>query len=202
VVDETTTLRAYRDGIAWRPELLPIAAAANTLRDAVSGYDWIADNPAFTLGYAVDAGGSFTFAHGAWLSTVCHDQVPFVTDAALARLAGGSAAYRRTFAESPLPAVCEAWDVGSAPREAREPVRSNVPVLMLVGRFDPFSGPWLARRAARTLGRAFVVELPYWGYNTLGDPCAVTIRNAWIDRPTVAPTAACARGRSIEFATG
>jgi hypothetical protein len=81
------------------------------------------------------------------------------------------------------------------------PVHSDVPVLMLVGRFDPYGGPGAATRAARTLERGWVVELPDRAYNVLGHSyCALAVRNAWIDRPTSPPDTTCTKKLRIHFA--
>jgi hypothetical protein len=99
-LDGGTTLRAFREGLAWVPEGSPAAIAANTLRDSTFRYDWISDGPLFTLGYGVDPGREDVFSHGAWFSTICHDQLPFVRQADLDALTRGSPAYREVFARS------------------------------------------------------------------------------------------------------
>jgi pimeloyl-ACP methyl ester carboxylesterase len=193
-LDGGTYLRALREGLAWTPEAGPAAIARNSLRDQTLGYDWLSDGPLFTLGYAVDSGREDVFSHGVWFSTVCHDQLAFVRQTALDALTRGAPAYREAFAESPWPAVCRIWDAGRAAPDVHAAVRSNVPVLMFVGRFDPYGSPLFARQAARTLPRSWVVEIPDEGYNALGDSyCALAIRNAWIDRPTSPPNTACAK---------
>jgi pimeloyl-ACP methyl ester carboxylesterase len=193
-IDGGTSLRAHREGLAWAPELGPRAIAANSLRDARRGYDWISDGPLFTLGYGVDSGRGTVFAHGAWISTVCHDQLPFVSHAQLNEATRSAPAYREAFAQSPLADICRTWRVGRAAPYVRTAVRSNVPVLIFVGRFDPYGSPPIARQAARTLPRSWIVEIPAGGYNALAESyCALATRNAWIDRPTSPPDLTCVR---------
>ena len=193
-LDGGTALRAHREGLAWAPEAGPRAIAANSLRDPRLGYDWISDGPLFTLGYGIDPGREDVFSHGAWFSTICHDQLPFVTQASLNALTRGAPAYREAFAQSPFADICRIWRVGRASPDVRMPVRSNVPVLIFVGRFDPYGSPPFARQAARTLPRSWIVELPGEGYNGLAESyCALATRNAWIDRPTSQPNTTCVR---------
>ena len=199
-LDGGTLLRAYREGLAWAPETGPAAFRANSVKDARLGHDWLADGPLFTLGYGVDPGRHTSFSHGAWFSTVCHDQLPFVSQASLVALTRGSHAYREAFAESPFPDICRRWAVGRADAEVRAPVTSNVPVLIFAGRFDSYSAPTLARQAARTLKRSWVVEVPHKGYHGFGNSyCALAARNAWIDRPTAPPKTSCLKGLKIRF---
>ena len=73
-------------------------------------------------------------------------------------------------------------------------------MLIFVGRFDPYGSPPLARQAARTLKRSWVVELPNKGYNGLAESCcALAARNAWIDEPTSPPKTGCLKGLRIRF---
>ena len=199
-LDGGTLLRAYREGLARAPEVGPGAVQANSVKDAGLGYDWISDGPVFTLGYSIDPGRHTAFSHGAYFSTVCRDQLPFVAQGALASLTRAAPAYREAFAESPFPAICSRWGVGRAGAAVRAPVTSNVPVLIFAGRFDPYGSPPLARQAARTLRRSWVVELPNKGYNGLaGSYCALAARNAWIDQPTSPPKTGCLKGLKIRF---
>jgi len=200
VLDGGTLLRAYREGLAWAPDAGPSAFHANSVKDARLGYDWLADGPVFTLGYGVDPGREDVFSHGAYFSTVCHDQLPFVSQSALVALTRGSPAYREAFADSPFPAICRRWGAGQADADVHAPVTSDVPVLIFAGRFDPYGSPSVAQRAARTLGRSWVVELPNKGYNGLaGSYRALAARNAWIDTPTSPPKTTCLKGLRIRF---
>jgi pimeloyl-ACP methyl ester carboxylesterase len=200
VLDGGTLLRAHREGLAWAPELGPAALDANSLRDARQGYDWLADGPVFTLGYGIDPGREDSFSHGAYFSTVCHDQLPFVSRSALVALTRRAPAYREAFADSPFAGICRRWSAGQARRGVHAPVTSDVPVLMFVGRFDPYGPPAVARQAARTLKSSWVVELPNKGYNGLaGSYCALAARNAWLDNPTSPPKTGCIKRLRIRF---
>jgi pimeloyl-ACP methyl ester carboxylesterase len=173
------------------------------VRDLRLGYDWIADGPVFTLGYGVDPGRHTAFSHGAWFSTLCHDQLPFVRHGDLAAATRAAPSYREAFGQSPFADICRIWGAGRAAPDVRAAVRSNVPVLMFVGRFDPYGAPSLARQAARTLTRSWVVELPHKAYNGLaGSYCALAARNAWIDKPTSPPKTSCLEGLRIRFQLG
>ena len=115
----------------------PRRSRANSLRDRYLGHDWIADGPLFALGYSVDPGREDVFSHGAWFSSVCHDQLPFVTQAELNALTRGAPAYREAFAQSPFADICRIWRVGRAAPDVHAAVRSNVPGADLRGSVRP-----------------------------------------------------------------
>jgi pimeloyl-ACP methyl ester carboxylesterase len=129
-------------------------------------------------------------AHGLFLSILCREEYPF-TD-------------RERAAEAPFylrglrwdlsneVAECEAWDVPAAPAAFKEPVRSDVPTLLLVGRFDPITPPRYTRLAAKTLSRSQVVELPGAGHDTQGyTPCVQEMVIAFADDPSEPVDTSC-----------
>jgi hypothetical protein len=73
-----------------------------------------------------------------------------------------------------------------------EPVYSDVPVLLLVGAYDPYTPPAWARQAAETLSQAYVFEFPGLGHGPLAySNCARQIAaDFWAD-PTTEPDAGC-----------
>jgi pimeloyl-ACP methyl ester carboxylesterase len=66
-------------------------------------------------------------------------------------------------------------------------VSSGLPVLLLVGERDPISPPSYARKAAATLGKAHVLELPRQGRQLLHLPCGASAAARFLDDPSVAP---------------
>ena len=199
-LDGGTTLRALRETIATDPRRAPLAFAAGDGALRSARQDWIAERPAFTLGYAVHEGDTFTFSHGPWFSTVCRDQLAFVSQQALRRLTVGAPAFREAFAESPLHAICRVWHAGRAVA-APTRVASSVPTLAFVGRFDPYGPEAPARSAAARLSRSWVVADPSWAYNVMHEPCAHSMRNGWLDAPESPPDTRClARLRPLRFA--
>jgi pimeloyl-ACP methyl ester carboxylesterase len=138
-----------------------------------------------------DASRVQLFSHGAWFSSICRDQMAFVDHAALGKLAAGDPGYVPAYVESPFDAICSIWDVGKADPVVHEPLTSDVPILLMVGQFDPYGPRPLVEQAARTLSRSQVVVVPNYGHNVLGLDCPVSIRNAWLDAPTAAPDTNC-----------
>jgi pimeloyl-ACP methyl ester carboxylesterase len=97
-------------------------------------------------------------AHGMQLSVTCSEDVPWLRanpdDTSLI----GAAMV--TF----LQAQCEVWPVPRAPAAFKQPVDSDLPVLLLSGEFDPVTPPSYAERALATLGNARHLVAPGQGH--------------------------------------
>jgi pimeloyl-ACP methyl ester carboxylesterase len=70
---------------------------------------------------------------------------------------------------------CAGWPVDPVSRAQIQPVRSNAPVLLLSGRFDPTTPPAYAAAAARTLPHAQSVLFSSGTHVAYGTPCAAAI---------------------------
>jgi hypothetical protein len=88
--------------------------------------------------------------------------------------------------------VCKVWGIGGGNPAYREPVRSELPVLMLVGLRDLNTPPGYARHAAETLPNARLVEFPAAGHGVrnYGD-CPVRVMVKVLDQPAVMPDTSC-----------
>jgi YVTN family beta-propeller protein len=133
----------------------------------------------------------FVFSHGAAYSVLCHDEVPFTTRAKLEGLAGGNDAYTDDFVDNPYFDVCKIWDVGRANASERTPVKSDIPVLIFHGDLDPYYPASEAKRGTSGLQHVREYTFPGFGFNILGNGCAITIRNQWVRNPSVEPDTTC-----------
>ena len=88
---------------------------------------------------------------------------------------------------------CDAWDVEPLPRSIAEPVQSNIPVLLLSGRFDPITPPSFASAAAETLPNSFNYVDPTSSHGVaLGVlPCGGRVVADFLNEPTEAPNTGC-----------
>ena len=191
-LDDGLALRAFREILTWTTEATPLTVAASPANwHGYGSHDWIADDAPFVFGFVPGEDAHFTFAHGAYLSSLCRDQLAFTTRADLLELANGEPAYEQAFARAPFLDACEVWDVGTADPELHQPVVSDVPLLLFVGRFGPHGPRPLVEEAAETLSTSWIVEFPNEGHNVLSDTCAQELRNAWLDDPTAPPDRSC-----------
>jgi pimeloyl-ACP methyl ester carboxylesterase len=89
--------------------------------------------------------------------------------------------------------VCKDWKVELLPREVLEPVKSDVPTLLLSGDFDPITPPNFAKQIAPDLSRVQLVTFPRGAHGQAFDsPCANSIIESFLNNPTVPVNSSCA----------
>ena len=64
-------------------------------------------------------------------------------------------------------------------------------MLIVLGRYDPYTPPGAVQRATETLTGSWVVINPSGGHNALSQSCMIQIRNAWVGDPTSPPDLGC-----------
>ncbi|MGD9531703.1 alpha/beta fold hydrolase [Pseudonocardia sp.] len=130
-------------------------------------------------------------AQGMYLSVLCAEDGDLDPDAApTAGLRPEVAAFGREGVTNQA-AGCAAWDVPAA-RGADDPVTSDVPTLLLSGRFDPITPAGNAALAAGTLERSRSYTFPTTGHGAFGsDPCAEEIVASFLEDPAGQPRDAC-----------
>jgi len=101
-------------------------------------------SPIATTEYAVVSSIGSGIAQGVLLSVVCAEDVPLITEADIAKETAGTwmgAGWVRSMQKA-----CAEWGVRPAPESFLDPVRSDVPVLILSGDYDPATPPSVAER--------------------------------------------------------
>lgn len=84
-------------------------------------------------------------------SVVCTEDTPFIADDEVDRAALNET-YLGAVQLELLQSICKVWPRGVIDSDFKEPVASDLPVLLLSGGADPITPPDYAERAARTLG--------------------------------------------------
>lgn len=108
--------------------------------------------------------------------------------------AGARGAYRDSLgsASARQSEQCNLWGVASLPDTVRAAVESDVPALVLSGRFDPTTPPRYGDLAARTLPGAHVFVAPHLAHGLLlVDGCIDSIVAEFLFEPGTPPRAAC-----------
>jgi hypothetical protein len=141
---------------------------------------------------------------GVYLSVMCRDVVPFTDASSLNDLVAGDPAFQEAYGRSPYLDACSKWDAGVGDPEIATPVHTDVPTLVLVGRFDPFGIPPYARRALYTFGKGALLVSPVSGHQVTGTDeapgsCMVLVRDDWLDQPTDEPNASCLGRLHMDF---
>lgn len=88
--------------------------------------------------------------------------------------------------------ICKLWDLPAAPPLTSGPVQSDIPTLVLAGSYDPITPPEWSQAAAANLPNSHYYEFTSSGHSVNSDnPCAESLRTAFLDNPSVAPDASC-----------
>ena len=125
---------------------------------------------------------------GTWFAVQCADRLPF-TNGPPSDLSG----YAAAIAVPGLDELCEPWDRVPAPPTLAEPVRSDIPALIVGGQFDPITPPAYADRVAADLTTATVAIRLGRGHGVwFGDDCVAALIDAFVSDPGGALDTSCA----------
>lgn len=116
---------------------------------------------------------------GLLFSVTCAEDIPYIDPAEVpARTAGSFLGDYRVRQQM---AACSVWPRGKAAQGHREPLRTDIPILLVSGERDPVTPPAFADRAARFLTRGKKIVVP-WGSHGGGDPCTLKIQRDFIEK--------------------
>jgi pimeloyl-ACP methyl ester carboxylesterase len=105
-------------------------------------------------------------AMGFYLSATCAEDVPWFSEAEAASSAQGT--YLGPYRVQQQKAACAVWPRGELPPTHLRPVRSDIPVLILVGQHDPVTPPRWGAEVAQHLPRSRLVVVPGGGHGFAG----------------------------------
>ena len=154
--------------VAEMASLLPLGVAA------AAGGDFnplLAQNLEFTDDIAEN------LSIGMHLSVVCSEDIPRIGPPDLAALSGSF--FGRALVDDFIRA-CEVWPRGELPADYYEPVRSDVPVLILSGGIDPATPPRHGEAVAKTLANARHIVAPHIGHGVSLHGCAPRLIESFI----------------------
>lgn len=124
-----------------------------------------------------------SFNWGLRLSIWCGEEMPFEKreriEAQVSPTLGLGGADGRTA----TPEMCAAWNVGAADALAGSAVKSDVPVLVLAGEFDPVTPPAWGRRLLRTMPNARFVLIPGQAHGAMFNRCGGQLTMAFLHDP-------------------
>lgn len=114
--------------------------------------------------------------HGMQLSVMCSEDAPRLrVDPADAGSVLGTEFIEFTLAQ------CAEWPRGAVPADFNAPLRSQVPVLLLSGEFDPVTPPRYGEEVLQGLSRGRHLVLRGQGHNVIGVGCAPRLAARFID---------------------
>ncbi|MBI5291236.1 MAG: alpha/beta fold hydrolase [Chloroflexi bacterium] len=116
-------------------------------------------------------------------SVQCAEDAPFLDAAEAAR--ANASAYLQNLLTDGLGQVCALWPRGDIPADFKQPVSSNVPVLLLSGEADPVTPPDNAAHAAATLPNSLQLVAPGQGHNVVYRGCIPKVMTAFVESGSV-----------------
>jgi pimeloyl-ACP methyl ester carboxylesterase len=129
---------------------------------------------AYQVQHAVDA----ALARGMQLSVLCAEDMPFLKEADIqSQMAGTFYGISRAHLYLKL---CEQWPRGDMPAKYREPIKSNVPVLLLSGELDPVTPPDVAIPLLSGLPNSRHIVMPNATHDAY--ECSERLAREFVDR--------------------
>jgi pimeloyl-ACP methyl ester carboxylesterase len=130
--------------------------------------------PLISQAYLINAG----LYDGMFYAVTCTEDAPLISEAEAIERSEGSVFGDRTidFVE-----VCAEWPKGKISSEFREPVTSDVPVLILSGEADPITPPSHAEALAEALTNDTHLIFRGMGHGNLASRCTIGIFNDFIE---------------------
>ena len=168
------TLRA----LLYQPEatsLVPFSIARASERDF---------RPMIAQAQLIESGFGKGVSLGMFFSIVCSEDLPFIPAGALQKRAEGTF-LGGGFADD-IDRTCALWPKAEVPAAYREPVRSEVPVLLMSGELDPVTPPRWAEEAKKTLTNSAHVVVPGSGHGTLGSACGRDVIRRFLEKGSLA----------------
>lgn len=94
-------------------------------------------------------------ADGLYLCVTCAEDVPYIEEDQIDSLTKGT--FMGTYRIDQQRRACKFWSRGEIPDDYMEPVRSNIPTLIISGSFDPVTPTSMAKEIASTLPNSILV---------------------------------------------
>ncbi|MGC4191328.1 MAG: alpha/beta hydrolase [Thermomicrobiales bacterium] len=123
-------------------------------------------------------------------AVMCQDEIPYIDrDEVLENIeeAGVSQAVMddEMAAMDSYTEICDAWDLEPSGEIANEPVVSDIPTLIITGRFDPITPTFDGELLLDDLSNAVLVESPVASHSPLqmSGQCGVDIATAFLEHP-------------------
>jgi len=131
-------------------------------------------------------------SRGMYYSVSCYEGAPLTSASELAAEQAAHPQFAPMYEWTDHLAVCDAWHPYRADPTALEPVRSDVPALLLAGEFDPITPPAYARLAAQTLSNGTVLEVKSRGHSVVPTTaCTRDVMERFLDDPTAPLDTSC-----------
>jgi len=134
--------------------------------------------------------------YGAFRSIDCQDLAPALdlkrAEANLKAMAMPALGQTRFSSARDSMGICLVWPVKPAPISDRQAVKSNIPTLVLQGRYDIQTNSRVGRQSVVGLSKSTFLEFPNSGHVVLlFSQCARDVGASFVNNPTQVPNADC-----------
>ena len=144
--------------------------------------------PLISQAFLVNAG----LYDGMFYAVACTEDAPLIDVEGAAQSSENSVFGNRT---SEFIEVCAEWPRGQVSSEFRQPISSDVPVLMLSGEADPITPPWHANKVAEGLTNKIHLIFQDMGHGNLASRCTINLFKDFIENAaTTGLDTACVKG--------
>ena len=145
-------------------------------------------------------------AEGLYNSVTCSEEIPYTSeDKALANAEAARPELRDRLVATVRSVfdTCSVWSVSPALPIEAQAVSSDLPTLILAGKYDPATPPAWGRSASKTLSHSFFFEFPNAAHGVLdSSDFAKQMILAFLDNPTLPPDSGCINSlRDPQFVT-
>lgn len=141
-----------------------------------------------------------TFSAGMYQTVVCAEEVNFkVADMPVQGVQPELAGLMKDQNEA-IADICKLWNIPPLGPEVNAPVVSDVPALLLSGRFDPITPPAFAQAVAQTLASGYAFTFPNTSHGAfVSNLCAVDMALEFLGQPERAPDDRCIAEQPVTF---
>jgi pimeloyl-ACP methyl ester carboxylesterase len=196
-----TLLLTGHDITTWMLDYI-LSAGANEILAAPSAIDRVAGGDFSPLkAYAESKVSPEGYMWGMRYSVWCREEMPFEKRR---KIDAQSRRYPqlRGYKISSMPEICDVWRVAPADPKANEPVRSDIPTLILAGEYDAYTPPAWGRLAAQTLRHSYFYEVKGVGHGPgFNSGCALRVVADFFLHPTARPNQPCLTAPRQKFFT-
>ncbi len=181
LTDRPLTVTVSRDTLTSTVRLLSYAPETVTLLPLLIHSTYLSNDFRQLAAQSQLAVGTFSqgFSDGMYYSVVCAEDAPFI------KPDSGKGTYLGSLGTELFIKGCRSWPRAPLPVGYKDPVRSDVPVLLLSGEADPVTPPANAALAARTLPNSLQVVVPGQGHIVAIRGCIPLVLNSFLKKGSV-----------------
>jgi pimeloyl-ACP methyl ester carboxylesterase len=171
VTKKREQVKVFRDNFVERIRLSMYNTGSQSLVPFIIHRAFLKDYVPFEEA-AVRANPGATSARGMYFTVTCSEGVAFITEQDVANETRGTFVGEDRVRRHMQ--ACREWPKGDIPPSYIDPVKSDVPVLMISGEVDGSSSPWFGENAVKFLSNGRQVKIRYLGHQMDG-PCLQSI---------------------------